>query len=188
MLGRAGDGRSFEYRPGGSGHGLIGEGAADSLSAAVPQPMSQLRVVHQSTQGFGQGSGIPGREQESATGGLDQFGKGAVSRLDDRHGSFPELIEATGGLDQFGKGAVPVVQPRHGSFPELIEATGGGLLFPPRDARSLAEALGRLMDDPQLRHRLGHSGREAVRSSFSDEAMARAAWSVFERASVTGPA
>jgi glycosyltransferase involved in cell wall biosynthesis len=83
---------------------------------------------------------------------------------------------------------VPVVEPRHGSFPELIEATGGGLLFPPQDARSLAEALGRLMDDPQLRHRLGRRGREAVRRSFSDEAMARAAWSVFERASASGPA
>ena len=75
---------------------------------------------------------------------------------------------------------VPVVQPRHGSFPEMIEATGGGLLFEPSDPASLAAAMIRLMDDAELRGSLGRAGREAVRRSFTDEIMAKAAWEVFE--------
>ncbi|MFQ5430558.1 MAG: glycosyltransferase family 4 protein [Phycisphaerae bacterium] len=76
---------------------------------------------------------------------------------------------------------VPVVSPRHGAFPELIEATGGGLLVEPHDPTALADALGRLMDDAELRGSLGSAGRAAVRSSFTDEIMATAAWAVFER-------
>ena len=76
--------------------------------------------------------------------------------------------------------SVPVVQPRHGSFPELIEATGGGLLVNPEDPADLAQGIARLMDDPKLRHRLGAAGHHAVAKSFTDEIMARNAWSVFE--------
>lgn len=77
--------------------------------------------------------------------------------------------------------AVPVVQPRHGSFPELIEATGGGLLVNPDDAADLAQGIARLMDDADLRHRLGTAGHHDVSTSFTDEIMARNAWAVFER-------
>ncbi len=76
---------------------------------------------------------------------------------------------------------VPVVQPRHGSFPEIVEATGGGLLYDPADPGALAEGIGRLMDDPDLRKDLGERGRAAVRSSFSDEVMAQEAWALYSR-------
>ncbi len=76
---------------------------------------------------------------------------------------------------------VPVVQPAHGSFPELIEQTGGGLLCPPGDPEALADAITSLMDDEALRRRLGASGREAVRRSFTNTAMADQTWALYER-------
>ena len=68
---------------------------------------------------------------------------------------------------------VPVVQPRHGSFPELIEATGGGLLVNPEDPADLAQALRRLMDEPELARTLGRRGQEAVHERFHAAAMAQ---------------
>lgn len=76
---------------------------------------------------------------------------------------------------------VPVVQPRRGSFPELIEATGGGLLYDPDGPEALAAAIARLMDDDALRRRLADQGRQAVRTSFTDVAMAEQTWALFER-------
>jgi glycosyltransferase involved in cell wall biosynthesis len=76
---------------------------------------------------------------------------------------------------------VPVVQPRHGSFPEILDATGGGILVEPGSAKSLAQGLGSLLQDPEARRRLGNQGREAVLSRFSDEEMARQTLAVYER-------
>jgi len=76
---------------------------------------------------------------------------------------------------------VPVVQPRHGSFPALVEATGGGLLYDPTGPEALATAIARMMDDAALRRRLADQGRQAVRKSFTDVAMADQTWTLFER-------
>jgi glycosyltransferase involved in cell wall biosynthesis len=75
---------------------------------------------------------------------------------------------------------VPVVQPHKGSFPEIVGATGGGLLYDPTSPDALAGALTRLMDDAELRERLGDRGRLAVRRSFNDEVMADRTWELFE--------
>jgi glycosyltransferase involved in cell wall biosynthesis len=76
---------------------------------------------------------------------------------------------------------VPVVQPSHGSFPELIDQTGGGLLCPPGDPEALADEIASLMDDEALRRKLGANGRDAVRRSFSNTAMADQTWALYER-------
>jgi len=76
---------------------------------------------------------------------------------------------------------VPVVQPCHGAFPELIQATGGGLLVEPNDPAALADGLARLMDQPELRGRLGGQGRAAVLQSFTDAAMAEKTWALYEQ-------
>ncbi|NIL98825.1 MAG: glycosyltransferase [Planctomycetales bacterium] len=59
---------------------------------------------------------------------------------------------------------VPVVQPRQGAFPELLRRTGGGCLFPPGDARQLADSLHQLLVDPQRRRELGERGRAGVKA------------------------
>ena len=76
---------------------------------------------------------------------------------------------------------VPVVQPRHGSFPELIEATGGGLLCKPEDPAHLAQVLRQLLDQPELRGRLGRKGQEAVHDRFHAAAMAERTINVYRK-------
>ncbi|MGO1119502.1 glycosyltransferase family 4 protein [Rhodovibrionaceae bacterium A322] len=52
------------------------------------------------------------------------------------------------------------------AIPELIETEKSGLLVPPNDPAALAEALKRMITEPDLRKRLGQAGREKVTSAF----------------------
>lgn len=74
---------------------------------------------------------------------------------------------------------VPVVQPNHGSFPELVGDTGGGLLFDASNSRALSGAIGRLMDDEELRNKLSASGREGVRNKHTEDIMADRTWQLY---------
>lgn len=74
---------------------------------------------------------------------------------------------------------VPVVQPCHGAFPELVKATGGGLLVDPDSPKALADGIVQLMDDPDLRNRLGCQGRQSVLESFTDKVMAEQTWALY---------
>ena len=51
-------------------------------------------------------------------------------------------------------------------FPELIEDEREGLLVSPRDARGLADALARLLDDAALRRRLAVAARAKIEREF----------------------
>ncbi len=66
---------------------------------------------------------------------------------------------------------VPVVATAVGGNPELVEDGVTGLLVPPRDARALAAAIARLLDDPALARRLGEAGQRRVANRFSLDAM-----------------
>ena len=68
---------------------------------------------------------------------------------------------------------LPLVATRVGALPEIVgEDNSSGLLVPPGDAEALAMALGRLLDDPELRSRLGASGRRRVQDRFTWRAAA----------------
>lgn len=82
---------------------------------------------------------------------------------------------------------IPVVLPAHGSFPEWIEKTGGGLLFEPGNTKALAEALNRLLRNPEERHQLGEKGRAAVLGEFTGEKMAAEMLGIYQQAQKTGP-
>lgn len=60
----------------------------------------------------------------------------------------------------------PVVATNVGGLPEVIEHGVTGFLVPTRDPSALAEAIGRLMDDPALRRRMGIAGLERARREF----------------------
>ena len=75
--------------------------------------------------------------------------------------------------------SVPVVQPDHGAFPELIEMTGGGLLAAPGSRSDLADQIRVLMNDEELRQRLGQQGKVAVERLFTDTAMAEDTLNVY---------
>lgn len=52
---------------------------------------------------------------------------------------------------------------------EIVQHEVNGLLVPPRDPASLADALRRLLQDASLRRRMGDAGRELARREFSLE-------------------
>jgi glycosyltransferase involved in cell wall biosynthesis len=81
-------------------------------------------------------------------------------------------------LEAFASG-VPVVQPAHGSFPELVETSGAGLLHAPGDARDLAEKLGAVLRDADLRRRLATAARTAAGDIFTPARMAGAMREVY---------
>jgi glycosyltransferase involved in cell wall biosynthesis len=66
---------------------------------------------------------------------------------------------------------LPVVATKVGGLPEAVVPEDTGLLVSPRDVEGLAAALGRLLDDPGTRRKLGRRGRERALAQFSFEAM-----------------
>ena len=61
----------------------------------------------------------------------------------------------------------PVIATTGGAFPEVIEHGETGWLVPAGDSRALADAVRLLMDDADLRERLGRAGQRSVRERFS---------------------
>jgi glycosyltransferase involved in cell wall biosynthesis len=74
----------------------------------------------------------------------------------------------------------PVVAPAHGGFPEMIEQTGGGILVAPNSPEAVADGIGLLMDDRDLRDSLGRAGHDAVRRDRTDEIMADRTLALYE--------
>ncbi len=82
---------------------------------------------------------------------------------------FPSFYES----ESFGNVAVeammfqlPVVATQWRGIPDIVQDGTTGLLVPVRDAGKTAEALTKLIDDPQLRQRMGKAGRARYVSTF----------------------
>jgi len=60
----------------------------------------------------------------------------------------------------------PVVATSAGGVPEIVENGRDGLLIPPRDEKSLADAINLLLDDPSLRTSLSRRARQEVLHRF----------------------
>jgi len=72
-----------------------------------------------------------------------------------------------------GAAGVPVVGTRVDGVPEMMKDGVSGILVPLDDVPALTAAIRRLVEDPELRRRMGQAGREFCRDSgyFSPEAM-----------------
>ncbi len=69
---------------------------------------------------------------------------------------------------------VPIVATTGGALPEVVGTDGEtGLLVTPNDPEALVAAIRRLLDDPELRSRLGAAGRERVINRFTWQVTAR---------------
>jgi glycosyltransferase involved in cell wall biosynthesis len=75
-------------------------------------------------------------------------------------------------LEAMAAGAA-VVATTVGDIPDVLQHGEAGILVEPKQPAQLADALGRLLDDPQERARLGTVARERVRRDFDRSAMAR---------------
>ncbi|MEQ1885798.1 MAG: glycosyltransferase family 4 protein [Bryobacteraceae bacterium] len=76
---------------------------------------------------------------------------------------------------------VPCVATWVNGIPELIEDEHNGLLVPPSDAAGVARQIARLIDDRQLRERLGKAGRKRVLESFDLQHNAALLAGIFQR-------
>lgn len=65
-----------------------------------------------------------------------------------------------------------VVATRVGGVPEIVVDGETGLLVPPGDWRALAEAIAKLVHDPETCRRMGEAGRRRYEAMFSVEKMA----------------
>jgi glycosyltransferase involved in cell wall biosynthesis len=84
----------------------------------------------------------------------------SVPTRDGRREGIPVVL-----MEAMGSG-VPVVASDLSGIPELVNDELTGLLTPPKDARFLADALERYIQDPSLRNRLGSAGRAKVVEEF----------------------
>jgi glycosyltransferase involved in cell wall biosynthesis len=66
---------------------------------------------------------------------------------------------------------IPVVATRVGGNPELVQDGRTGLLVPPQNAEAIADAICRLLDQPEMARAFGEAARERVISEFSIEGM-----------------
>ncbi len=83
-----------------------------------------------------------------------------VARNGDRDGLPNVLMEAQ-------SQGLACITTRVSAIPELVRDGDTGLLVPPRDVAALAEAIARLIVDPQLRARMGTAGQRRVRDGFN---------------------
>jgi len=65
------------------------------------------------------------------------------------------------------RAGLPMVATRVGAVPEIVLDGETGLLVPPRDPAALAEALGRLLDEPARAADMGRRGAERIAAEFS---------------------
>lgn len=76
---------------------------------------------------------------------------------------------------------VPLVATAVGGTPEVVADAVSGLLVSSGSPERLAEALGRLLSDAELRAKLGDGGRERMWAEFTFEAQAQRYADLFER-------
>ena len=74
---------------------------------------------------------------------------------------------------------VPVVQPATGAFPEIVTRTQGGITYSPDNVAELSSNLLNLLNDNELRTRLGRQGKKNVVAELSLEKMSESLSEVY---------
>lgn len=75
----------------------------------------------------------------------------------------------------------PVVATTAGGIPEVVVDGETGVLVPPRDHAAMAAAIVRLLQDRELRQRMGHAGLVRARRRFSAERMVQETVRVYRK-------
>ena len=86
-----------------------------------------------------------------------------------------------------GRPVIAALDPS-GDAPKLIAEAGAGMSLPPEDGAALAQALVALSVDPELRRRMGESGRRYAEEHLSPHGLARAYERLFDKILDPAPA
>jgi glycogen(starch) synthase len=99
----------------------------------------------------------------------------------------PSLYEPFGivALEALAAGA-PLVAAASGGMAEVLEGTDAGLLVPPGDAGSLAQAVERMLHEPGLAQASAAAGERLVTSAYSWDAVVRPTLEVYRAAGAGG--
>jgi glycosyltransferase involved in cell wall biosynthesis len=65
----------------------------------------------------------------------------------------------------------PVVVSNTGGLVEIVRDQHNGLVVPPKDHDAIADAVFRLLGDPELRERMVANGRRSVRERFAPQVL-----------------
>lgn len=76
---------------------------------------------------------------------------------------------------------IPTIATPVGGVPQVIEDGTDGFLFPVDDEKRLSEIIKRLLDDPNLRKRIGSAGRAKIAGCFDIEAGVEQLIELYER-------
>ena len=154
------------------------------------QAVANLRHSHSDLRLIIFGKGYLGNElrAQAASIGLGDIVQFAGFRddLDDYLGcldifAHPSLTEGLGvAALKAAAAGVPVVAFAAGGLVEAVEDKKTGLLVPPGDVTALQDAIATIIDDDELRQRLGAAGRERMRKEFSIDTMAEKHVAVYE--------
>ncbi len=82
-------------------------------------------------------------------------------------------------LDAMAAGK-PIVATTAGGIPEVVVDGETGFLVPPRDHQAMADALVKLLKDPELRKKMGHAGLVRARRKFSADRMVQETLKVYK--------
>jgi glycosyltransferase involved in cell wall biosynthesis len=163
--------------------GFVGRLVPEKGGALLLRAAKQVLAVHPKAKFVLAGEGPARREWETLAiqlgiseqvffaGGRDDM-PGVYASLDIV--VLPSFIEALPMclLEAMAAGR-PVIAARVGAVPKLINTEQTGLLLDPGDEDALAQAILRLLHDPELARRLAENGRMHVARHFSAEAMAK---------------
>ena len=75
----------------------------------------------------------------------------------------------------------PVVATQTGGLPEIVRNEAWGLLVPPRDPESLADAIIRLVKDKPLREQMGIAGQNFVYEEFQTDRLCERVEEIYDR-------
>jgi glycosyltransferase involved in cell wall biosynthesis len=77
---------------------------------------------------------------------------------------------------------LPVITTKAGALPELVSDGDNGILIEPGDVPALAAAIKRLLEDKELRRKMGFAGRETAKHKFNWEKAAKQTLEVYQQA------
>ncbi len=77
--------------------------------------------------------------------------------------------------------AKPIVVTNSGGMPEIIKDSVNGFVVPVRDFESLAFRINQLIEDYNLRMRLGYTGRQILEEQYTKERVVKNTLSVYEK-------